>query len=582
MRWAARLFQFLKYSHFAAHRKACLRLWSLEDRAIPSATVTSHVDSDPTTALAEFGSNPSPDPVGPGPQGPYPEIGDFVWRDLNGNGLQDFGEPGIANVTLQLYQNDKLVGTTTTDAMGRYFFNSWNVTNGTADTADDGMIAGVTYQIRVAGNQPNLIGLRPTIANSGTDDIRDSDMTATATGGTLDFTLGDGAYYVHYDMGYATAATIGNLVWSDKNNNGKKDANEVGLPGVSVRLLDATGAVEVVTTTTAADGSYLFTGLLPGIYVVEIAKSNFASGAALFGCSSSTGAPGWPTGPFEGAGTPDGSVGNGADHGMTTDGVVRCRPVTVMAGTMNNQAIDFGFFRPGTLTGRVYVDVKANGQMDAEDVAGVAGVKVTAAGPAGLFTTTTDAAGNYSFANLPAGTFTITESQPVGYRNSTPNFVNAIVGPAAPTTVSFGQARTTDLSVKMTARPNAVAVGGINTLTYRVKNLGMLDATGVTLLMPLPQGMSIIGVDQTGAAFDQPSQRASIPTLAAGAEAVVVLRVRAHRAGTFRLMATVQGPAEDVMANNRSMVWSVVGTPWSPPAIVMPAKSAFLASAFRR
>ena len=29
-------------------------------------------------------------------------IGDFVWNDLNGNGIQDSGEPGIQGVTLSL------------------------------------------------------------------------------------------------------------------------------------------------------------------------------------------------------------------------------------------------------------------------------------------------------------------------------------------------------------------------------------------------------------------------------------------------------------------------------------------------
>ena len=40
-------------------------------------------------------------------------IGDFVWNDLNANGVQDSGEPGIANVPVQLWQPgpDGLSGT---------------------------------------------------------------------------------------------------------------------------------------------------------------------------------------------------------------------------------------------------------------------------------------------------------------------------------------------------------------------------------------------------------------------------------------------------------------------------------------
>jgi SdrD B-like domain/Putative Ig domain len=51
-------------------------------------------------------------------------IGDFVWDDLNKNGLQDAGEPGIPNVLLQLFQNggSTPVSTTVTTSGGFYQF----------------------------------------------------------------------------------------------------------------------------------------------------------------------------------------------------------------------------------------------------------------------------------------------------------------------------------------------------------------------------------------------------------------------------------------------------------------------------
>lgn len=62
-------------------------------------------------------------------------IGDRVWRDLDNNGLLDAGENGIANVTLQLFEDtnssgafesgvDTLVDTTTTNATGHYEFDN--------------------------------------------------------------------------------------------------------------------------------------------------------------------------------------------------------------------------------------------------------------------------------------------------------------------------------------------------------------------------------------------------------------------------------------------------------------------------
>ena len=60
------------------------------------------------------------------------EIGDFVWNDLNHDGVQDAGEPGLNNVTVQLYEdtgdgvlnpaNDILIGSQTTTAGGKYLF----------------------------------------------------------------------------------------------------------------------------------------------------------------------------------------------------------------------------------------------------------------------------------------------------------------------------------------------------------------------------------------------------------------------------------------------------------------------------
>ncbi|MGE5411839.1 MAG: SdrD B-like domain-containing protein, partial [Clostridiales bacterium] len=53
-------------------------------------------------------------------------LGDKVWFDSNKNGIQDAGEAGIQNITVQLYNStsNALLGTTTTDANGLYLFNN--------------------------------------------------------------------------------------------------------------------------------------------------------------------------------------------------------------------------------------------------------------------------------------------------------------------------------------------------------------------------------------------------------------------------------------------------------------------------
>lgn len=57
----------------------------------------------------------------------YTRVGDLVWLDANGNGLQDTGEPGIEGVAVRLWtivdDEEVFVGETRTDASGRYRFD---------------------------------------------------------------------------------------------------------------------------------------------------------------------------------------------------------------------------------------------------------------------------------------------------------------------------------------------------------------------------------------------------------------------------------------------------------------------------
>ena len=70
----------------------------------------------------------------------------------------------------------------------------------------------------------------------------------------------------HY---FAPRFSLGNQVFADTNNNGLRDGSEVGLDGVTVRLLTSAGSV-LSTTTTAGGGFYRFDGLLADDYRVEV------------------------------------------------------------------------------------------------------------------------------------------------------------------------------------------------------------------------------------------------------------------------------------------------------------------------
>ena len=92
-------------------------------------------------------------------------IGDLVWKDVNANGIQDEGDPGIPGVEVYLFdENCYPIGKKITDDNGSYRF--------------DGLPSGNYY---VCVNLSNLPELKdgaqwwPTVANVGYDDSVDSD-----------------------------------------------------------------------------------------------------------------------------------------------------------------------------------------------------------------------------------------------------------------------------------------------------------------------------------------------------------------------------------------------------------------------
>ena len=255
------------------------------------------------------------------------EIGNRVWQDGNANGVQDPNEAGINGVTVELYQEGQLVGSTTTSGDGNYLFNDSNVTLNKAsgiqaNTCDANGLSAYTIQIPNSSGvnqQAVLVGLTLTQANQGGGaygDLRDSN-------GAL---VGDAVVYAipcaalarvgmnnhTFDFGFAAALptatptttptptatptavpvtySLGNYVWFDTNRNGLAEADEPPAPsGLLVELLNGAG-VPTGRTTLTSNGFYLFSGLSAGDYRVRLAASNFAVGQPLADYTSSDGA----------------------------------------------------------------------------------------------------------------------------------------------------------------------------------------------------------------------------------------------------------------------------------------------------
>jgi len=188
---------------------------------------------------------------------PAGTIGDFVWRDLDSDGVQDAGEPGLAGVTVSISAPGVDLGNgagaasnVVTDANGYYLFEALPA------TAD--------YTVRVIAS--TLPG------GSGTCT---KDRDATPDGTTVvalvhDSTTG-GDTILDADFGYTLLSVVRGTLWHDVDRDAwpAPEDGEPPLGGVTVRLYAAGGTTLLATTSTAADGTYAFYGHDPGMYVVE-------------------------------------------------------------------------------------------------------------------------------------------------------------------------------------------------------------------------------------------------------------------------------------------------------------------------
>lgn len=73
------------------------------------------------------------------------------------------------------------------------------------------------------------------------------------------------------------SGSIGEWVWQDLNADGVQDADEPGIPEVTVNLYDNAGNI-LDSQTTDSDGFYLFEGLCPDTYMVQVDVATLPAG----------------------------------------------------------------------------------------------------------------------------------------------------------------------------------------------------------------------------------------------------------------------------------------------------------------
>ena len=101
-----------------------------------------------------------------------------------------------------------------------------------------------------------------------------------------------------------TARSVSGTIWYDSNNNGIIDSGESGIAGVTIALLQ--GSTTIATTAAASDGTYSFSDLPSGTYIVKI-TDNAGVLSGYIGTYEKTEGT---TGPFNGQETVDLTSGN--------------------------------------------------------------------------------------------------------------------------------------------------------------------------------------------------------------------------------------------------------------------------------
>ncbi|HVG10269.1 MAG TPA: SdrD B-like domain-containing protein [Thermoanaerobaculia bacterium] len=407
----------------------------------------------------------------------FGSIGDYVWNDANGNGLQDGSEHGLLNITVTLYEDsngngvidaaDAVVGTAITDSAGSYHFYNLPVRSYLVDVDQtDAQIPTDAY-----GNRYILSG--------GTDPLAVS-LAANQQLTTADFGFGPGA-------------TIGDRVYRDDNGDGTQAANEPGINNVTVQLYrdndgnkvfsvgDTLVATQVTATVNGNAGTYQFTGLTPGNYVVRVDSTD----VDLPGTN-------WTADPDA---TLDGQ------HGIT------------LSASQDVVFADFGVRPPNVLGDRVWNDEDGDGVQDATEP-GIAGVVVSlfsrplgSTGAYALVTTvTTDTDGAFTFGNLAAAQYRLdlsTATALTGYNATyekdagvcppgTCNRVTDITIPLAgltDLTLDFGFRQPARLTIDKDTTTPTVNPGGQAIYTIEVRNAGDTTATLVQIVDALmPEG----------------------------------------------------------------------------------------------
>ncbi|MBM4165338.1 MAG: T9SS type A sorting domain-containing protein [Ignavibacteria bacterium] len=360
-------------------------------------------------------------------------IAGVKFNDTDGDGIKDVGEPLLENWRIRLSgaKTDSML----TNALGQYSFTSLGpgnytvseaVQNGWSQTSSPtsfsitmlsgdvnidkdfgnfqlGTISGnvfndidgdgvrefgesglQSWKIKITGPRidsvttdanGNYLFTSLSAGNYSLSEVVQSGYVQTTSPTTLSVTITSGTISTNSDFGNFHLGSVSGIKFNDANGNGAKDGGEVGLQNFRIKI---SGAIND-SVLTDANGNYSFTNLNVGTYTLSEVQQN---------------------------------------------GYIQTMPpnpgtysVNIQSGT-NAVNKDFGNFMQGEISGLKFNDVNGNGAQDVGEN-GLQNWKIKISGPQND-SVLTDANGNYSFVNLSAGTYTVSEVLQSGWMQTFP------------------------------------------------------------------------------------------------------------------------------------------------------------------
>lgn len=183
-------------------------------------------------------------------------ISGVAFLDLNCNGRLDEGEPGYAGVTVEALRG------------------SGSESQGKTETGEDGAfrlegLRGGDYQLRAI--LPDDGSIFSVTAEGAASEVNRFEQRSTRREFTISgLTLGSGGETTAL-VGVARIASVSGVVFEDAGYDGVLGEEDKRLSGIRVYAVDASGQ-SVADATTNGRGEYTLTGLMPGVYTVEVQR----------------------------------------------------------------------------------------------------------------------------------------------------------------------------------------------------------------------------------------------------------------------------------------------------------------------